>query len=99
TFPRDLQVLLRHRLLPQPHGFEGVTVVTVVLEMGEQPVSVARQDRHRTLSLDPAPSSGDAERSQPQHSVSEIANVRVVNLEHLVFLREISKEPPQTIVP
>jgi hypothetical protein len=47
----------------------------------------------------PLPLSDGAQRFQPQHPISEIANVREVKLEHLKQLLEVSEEPPQAIVP
>ena len=67
--------------------------------MGAQPVSKARHERHGTLRSPSRSLFTPVERSQRQHPVSEIANVRAVNLEHLKRFREVSEKLPQAIVP
>ena len=51
-------------LLGKPDGLESLTPLAVVLEMGAQPISVARHDRYRKLALDPAASPDRAGRPQ-----------------------------------
>src|SRR3954471_20080754 len=41
----DLHVLLRHRLLLQPHGFEGYVLVLVEAEASDSPVADGEHER------------------------------------------------------
>src|SRR5215211_7228975 len=55
-----LDVLLRHRLLPHPGGFEGLRRVAVVLPADEQSLAGRRGSSDRGIGLDTAPwESGD----------------------------------------
>src|SRR5512133_1184277 len=50
--PHDLDVLLRHRLLPQPGGFEGITAVGVCTEASDQPTMELGDPRRRCVDGD-----------------------------------------------
>src|SRR5215216_584094 len=52
--PHDLDVLLRHRLLPQPGGFEGFLAVVEVLLADDPPRTKGEEREQRTADVDTA---------------------------------------------
>src|SRR5207249_2433909 len=85
---------LATQLLPQPHSFEGLVVVAVVLEMGDEPVPEGSHGRDGHLHLKAAELSGKAEGADGQHPVFKIANVGPANMPSLVIVLSYVCEPP-----
>src|SRR3954454_15746837 len=65
-------------LLREPSGFEGQLLFAVILEVGDEPITIGRDDRQRPLLFDTAPSGDGGLRPDRQYLVPQVSNVREV---------------------
>jgi hypothetical protein len=70
--PQYFDVLLRHRLLPQPGGFEGLSLIHVALNADHVSIVHLKEDCRIGLELDPASPSTPELALQHDHTVTRI---------------------------
>ena len=69
----DLHVLLRHRLLPQAHGFEGIGAIEEELLANDSPVG--NRQEHGPVAVKPGPAAEAAADDTPAHEEATVPEV------------------------
>src|SRR2546421_11607648 len=84
----DLHVLLRHRLLLKPHGFEGVLAVRVLLHLNRLSFPNRPHERQPLLHVQPASASGAVSAGYNDDCVSRIYVLLGLDAKVLVDLED-----------
>src|SRR5436309_1303775 len=78
----DLHVLLRHRLLLQPHGFEGLGPGEKGLDSGEFAFAQYGVGRELLIKLKPTGAAQHLDAPEPERRISEVAHLSLFELEY-----------------
>jgi hypothetical protein len=97
--PLDLDVVLRHRLLPQAGGFEGFRFRRERLGVHGSLASEAPQDPKTLIDWHPAPAPATANAGDLEHVLSEISQFLDLELVVIPELAEPRPEAPEPLAP
>src|SRR5205823_3684774 len=73
--PHDLDVLLRHRLLRKPGGFEGLFPIAVAIHARKKAIADDEEHGEGALDQSPARLAGASHAAEREHAVTEITVV------------------------